>query len=185
MNIGYKILLATTFLATFGDNLIGSFYAVFVQKIGGSILDIGYSVTLYCITTGILIILVGKMSDRVNKKHITTLGFLLGAIGNFGYIFISHPYQLFMLQIVFAISTACLAAPLSALFATFIQKEKEGLQWALEGGGSKIIIGLSVLAGTFIVNYLGFTVLFLTMGALQLVATGLQMRLKLPDKILA
>ena len=178
MNKGYKILLATSLLSGFADNLIGSFYAVFVQKIGGSILDIGYSITLYSILTGVLIILIGKVSDKINPKTITVLGFIIFAVGNFGYLFISKPYQLFILQIIFALGTACLSAPLSALFARYIQKEKAGLQWALDSGGQKIIIGLSVLIGTFIVSNFGFKVLFITMGTIQLIGAFIQMKLE-------
>jgi MFS family permease len=128
--------------------------------------------------TGLLIILVGKVSDKLNKKMVTVCGFLFFAIGNFGYLAITHPYQLFILQIIFALGSACLAAPLSALFAAFIQKEKEGLQWALGSGGTKIVVGLSVLIGTLIVSNFGFKVLFILMGTIQLIAAGIQMRLK-------
>lgn len=139
----------------------------------------GYSATLYSVAVGVFIILVGRVSDRLNKKWITVFGLFLAAVGNFGYLFISHPYQLFILQIIFAVSGACLAAPFSTLFTKYIQKEKEGFQWALEGGGTRIIIGLSVLMGTFIVHYSGFSTLFILMGTLSLAAAGIQMRLKL------
>ena len=84
MKTQYKILLIVSLLSNFADNLIGSFYAVFVQNIGGTILDIGYSMTIYSILTGLLIIGIGKISDSVNKKAITVIGFLLFALGNFG-----------------------------------------------------------------------------------------------------
>ncbi|MBI3634435.1 MAG: MFS transporter [Candidatus Yonathbacteria bacterium] len=179
MRTGYKILLTTSLLVTFADSLIGPLYTVFVQKIGGSILDIGYTVTVYSILTGVLIILVGRISDKIDKKSVTVLGFLLFAIGNFGYLIITKPYHLFILQVIFAIGSACLSAPLTSLFAKFISEENAGFQWALDSGGIKIIVGLSVLAGTFIVSNFGFTVLFLTMGTLQLVSAGIQTRLKM------
>ncbi|MDQ5954831.1 MAG: hypothetical protein QG583_759 [Patescibacteria group bacterium] len=178
MNKGYKILLIASLISGFADNLVGSFYAVFVRGIGGDVLDIGYSVTLYSILTGVLIIWIGKLSDRINSAKITTLGFVLFAIGSFGYIFISAPYQLFILQVIFAIGTACLSAPLSALFAKYINKENAGLQWALDSGGQKIITGVSVFVGTFIISSFGFKILFLVMGTLQLLSALIQMTLQ-------
>ena len=178
MRTGYKILLITSLLTNFADSLIGSFYAIFVQKIGGDILYIGYTTTVYSIATGILIILIGKISDRLNKKIVTIIGFLLFAAGNYGYLIITKPYQLFILQIVFAVATACLSAPLTALFSKFIKKGDEGFQWALDSGGSKIVVGLSVFVGTFIVSNFGFKILFLIMGTLQLVSAIVQTRLK-------
>ncbi|PJE58490.1 MAG: hypothetical protein COU81_00375, partial [Candidatus Portnoybacteria bacterium CG10_big_fil_rev_8_21_14_0_10_36_7] len=82
MNNGYKALLSATLLANFGDNLIGPFYAIFVEKIGGSILDMGYSVTVFSICTGILMIIVGRVSDKINKELITIVGYALYALGS-------------------------------------------------------------------------------------------------------
>jgi len=177
MNNGYKILLSSTLLANFGDNLIGPFYAVFVQKIGGSILDMGYSITVFSICAGILMIIVGKISDKLNKELVSILGYSLYALGSILYLVISSPWQLFVLQIVFAVGTACLAAPLSALFAKYIQKGKEGLQWGLEGGGSRIVVGIAVFVGTFIVSQWGFRILFLLMFIIQITAALIQTKL--------
>jgi MFS family permease len=177
MNNAYKTLLSATLLVNFGDNLIGPFYAVFVERIGGSILDLGYSVTVFSICTGILMIIIGKLSDKLNKELITVVGYALYALGSILYLIISSPWQLFGLQIIFAFGTACLSAPLTVLFAKYIQKGKEGMQWGLEGGGSYIVVGVAVFVGTFIVNHWGFKVLFLTMFTIQVVATIIQARL--------
>lgn len=177
MNNGYKILLAATLLANFGDNLIGPFYAVFVEKIGGNILDMGYSITLFSICTGVLMIIVGKISDKINKELIAIAGYALFALGSVLYLIISSPWQLFVLQVVFAVGAACLSAPLAALFAKYIIKGKEGLQWGLEGGGSHIVVGIAVFIGTFIIHQWGFTFLFLTMFGMQIAAMIIQTKL--------
>lgn len=177
MTTKYKLLLTTSLLANFGDNLIGPFYAVFVQNIGGSILDIGYTVTVFSVATGLLIIGIGRLSDRLNRELITVLGYALYAIGSLGYLVISTTWQLFALQLVFALGAACLAAPLAALFADAIQKEHAGMQWGLEGGGSRIVVGVAVLIGTLIVHYFGFHTLFVSMFVIQLLAALLQTRL--------
>ncbi|MFC1787869.1 MFS transporter [Patescibacteria group bacterium] len=182
MNKQYKILLSASLLTSFADNLIGPFYAVFVERIGGDILDIGFTATVFSLSTGILIILIGKLSDKIKKELITTLGYLFFAIGSFGYLIISHPWQLFILQIVFALGTACLSAPLSALFAKFIQKGKEGFEWGLEGGGVYLAVGLAVFVGTLIVNYFGFKILFIAMFSIQVLATLIQTRILVTAK---
>ena len=182
MKKGYKILLSASLLANFGDNLIGPFYAVFVERIGGSILDIGYTVAVFSFASGLLIIAIGKISDILNKELITSFGYLMFALGSLGYLLITNPLQLFILQIIFALGAACLAAPLSALFARFVQKGKEGLQWGLSGGGTYIAVGLAVTIGTLIVNYFGFTVLFLTMFVIQMAAVMIQLNLYFIDK---
>lgn len=172
----YKILLVASLLVNFGDNLIGPFYAIFVQNIGGNILDIGYTMTVFGICTGILMIIIGKVSDKINKELITLVGYFSYALGGLGYLMISNPWQLFILQLVFAFGTACLSAPLTALFSKFINKGEEGFQWGLSGGGSYIMVGLAVFAGTLVVNYLGFTFLFLAMFSVQILATLVQIK---------
>src|SRR3989339_676333 len=104
MNKYYKMLLSASLLANFGDNLIGPFYAVFVEKIGGSILDMGYTVTVFSVCTGFLMIIIGRISDKLNKELITIFGYTMYALGSLLYVFISSPWQLFGLQIVFAVS---------------------------------------------------------------------------------
>jgi len=178
----YKILLTASLLVNFGDNLIGPFYAVFVEKIGGSILDIGYTTAVFTISAGILTIIIGKLSDKFNKELITIFGYLFFALGSLGYLIINNPWELFILQIVFALGTACLSAPLTALFAKFIDKKKEGLQWALNGGGSYIIVGIGVIIGTNIVNWWGFEILFFVMFIIQMIATLVQTRLYFETK---
>lgn len=170
----YKILLTAALLINFGDNLIGPFYAVFVDRIGGGILDIGYTTTVFSISAGLMMILVGRISDRLNKELVTIFGCYLYALATLGYLLVRSPWQLFLLQVVFALATACLSAPLSALFARFIQKKDEGLQWGLDNGGTMIVVGLAVFVGTFIVSTWGFTTLFITMFLIQMGGASVQ-----------
>jgi MFS family permease len=182
MNNSYKFLLAASLLANFGDNLIGPFYAVFVEKIGGSILDMGFTVAVFGICTGALIIGIGKISDKINKELMTIFGYGFYALGSLLYLIISRPWQLFALQIIFAIGTACLSAPLTALFAKYIQKGKEGAQWGLEGGGSHIAVGISSFIGTIIINQWGFKILFFIMFLIQISAAIIQTKLYFYNK---
>ena len=182
MNNAYKILLTASLLANFGDNLIGPFYAVFVEKIGGSILDMGFTVAIFGICTGVLMIIIGRLSDRLNKELVTVFGYGFHALGSWLYLIITYPWQLFILQIAFAIGTACLFGPLNALFAKYIQKEKEGEQWGLRGGGAFIAIGVASFIGTLLVNNWGFKVLFLSMFIIQIGATIVQLRLYFINK---
>ena len=124
MSKSYKLLLAASLIVNFGCNMIGPLYAVYVKKIGGSILDTGFSITILYICTGVLIIVIGKLSDRFNKELITILGYGLYALATLLYLAIRNPWQLFVLQGLFAVAGGCLSAPLTALFAKYIQKER-------------------------------------------------------------
>ena len=167
----YIYLLGASLLANFADSLFGPLYAVYVQNIGGGVLDIGNSIAIYSITTGVLIIVFGKISDFLSKELLIVLGFALGALGTLSYLIIQTPTQLYLLQIFFALSTALISAPFQAIFAQHINAEKSGLMWALQGGGSKILAGIGILIGTFITYRYGFTAMFLIVFSLQICAT--------------
>lgn len=172
----YLYLLLASLVANFADSLFGPLYAVYVQGIGGDLLDVGNTMALYSVATGILIIMVGKLSDRWSKASITTIGFGLSALGTLGYLVIQTPLHLYLLQLIFAVSTALLSAPLSALFAEHINKQKAGLLWALEGGGGKILFGIGMLIGTSLTYHFGFTAVFIIIFLFQVCATLLQLR---------
>ena len=170
MSTAYKLLLFSSLIATFADSLFGPLYAIYVEGIGGDLLDVGNTIALYSVATGILIIVAGKVSDRIPKALLTTSGFALAAFGTLAYLVIQTPVQLYALQIVFAVSTAFLSAPFSVLLAKHINKGEEGFMWALEGGGGKILFGVGVSIGTFITHAFGFVAVFLIIFCLQVCA---------------
>ncbi len=174
MNKNYKYLLIAGMLCNLGDNLIGPFYSIYIRDLGIKLTDIGYSSVIFNFALAFLMFYIGKKSDKLNKKTITVLGYSIFALGSLMYLVISQPWHLYILQIFFALATACTAAPLSALYAEYIQKNKSGEQWGILSGSGRVAVGLAVLLGTFIVNYLGFKILFLTMFTIQICVVFIQ-----------
>lgn len=168
----YKMLMSMTLLVNIGCNLIGPFYAIYIQKVGISLADMGFASAVFNVTIGLLIIAIGKLSDKLNKEIVTVVGYYLYAFGTLGYMLISRSWHLYLLQVVFAFAAACLAAPLTALFSRYIEKKEEGMQWGLNDGVSRIGVALAVVAGTLIVTRLGFTTLFIIMFGIQMAAAA-------------
>lgn len=170
-----KILLYASNLWYFSDGLIGPLFAVFAQKIGGDILDISWAWAVYLIVSGLAIIIVGKISDKISKEAIMVLGYALNAFLTFAYIFISTPYQLFALQAAFGISVALATPTWDALYDKYSGKgNRDGFVWGIADGTPNIVLGLAAIAGGFIVARYSFTVLFLVMGVVQVFATIIQ-----------
>ena len=178
----YLYLLSSSLIANFADSLFGPLYAVYVAEIGGSLLDVGNSMALYSIVTGVLIIFFGKLSDHYSKEFFATVGLLLSALGNLGYLFVTTPLHLYILQVLFAISTALLTAPFTALMAEHISKKQAGLMWALEGGGSRILFGIGLMFGTYLTYQFGFSTVFVLMFSLQIISTIILGRMYLLSK---
>lgn len=161
----------------FADGLLGPLFAVFAQKVGGSVLDIGWAWGIYLVVSGICIIGVGYVSDRLPKLPILFTGYLLVAALTFCYLLVSTPLQLFVLQAAMGFALALTNPTFYALYATYVRDDKGGAAWGLADGRDKIATGLAVFAGGMIVSTYGFQTLFVVMGLLQLVSTAYIARL--------
>ena len=158
--------------------MFGPLFAVFAEKIGGDILDISWAWATYLIVTGILVIFIGKLSDKqISKEKFMIWGYALNALFTFGYLLVSSPLHLFFIQIGLGIAAALSMPTWEALYSKYEDKKHEGYEWGLAGGEAQIIMGIAMVVGGLIVNYLSFKVLFITMGVVQLVATIYQARI--------
>src|SRR3989344_4152544 len=166
-----KILLYSNNLWVFGEGMLGPLFAVFAQRLGGSVLDISWAWSIYLVVTGILVILIGKVSDvKISKEKLMIAGSFLNALFTFGYIFVSTPTQLFLVEAELGVAAALSSATWSALYAEHGDIGRSGYIWGLANGQSQLTMGIAIIVGGFIVNHFSFTVLFITMGIIQLVA---------------
>jgi MFS family permease len=162
----------------FVSGMLGPLFAVFTEKIGGDVLDISWVWATYMIITGIIIVAIGKISDKsISKEKLVVVGFLLSSIFTFGYLLVSKPLHLFIVQIGLAIATALSSPTWDALYARYEDKKHDGYTWGLVDGGEQIVPGVAILIGGFIVVYLGFKTLFITMALAQLIGAILQARI--------
>ncbi len=167
-----KILLNSTYLWYFGAGMLGPLFAVFTQKIGGDILEISWAWATYLIISGILIIIMGKISDNfASKEKLMVAGYALNTIFTFGYLFVSTPIHLFIVEAGLGIATAIAWPTWDALYAKYEDKKHDGYTWGLAAGGEFLMNGLALVAGGFIVEIFSFTALFIIMGFIELIAT--------------
>ena len=159
-----KILISASLFYNFAGGLFGPIYAIFVEKIGGDILTASSAIALYNIIIGILILTFSRIEDRINKRNVVVLGYFLSAIGVTGYLFVSQPWHLFVVQTI--LSFGAITNPAwDALFAASTDKRKESEEWGLWEGSIKINAGIAALIGGFIASFLGFRTLFVLMSA--------------------
>ncbi len=172
LNRHIKLLLYGGNIWYFGEGMLGPLFAVFTEKIGGDILDITWAWATYLIIAGLLYIVVGKITDIYdNAEKIMVLGYALNALFTFGYLFISTPWHLFIIQAGLGIASAMATPTWNALYAKHEDRKNDGFQWGLAGGEAQIITGIALIVGGYIVSYFSFSGLFITMGIIQTVAT--------------
>lgn len=112
--------------------------------------------------------------NRNNKEKMMVLGYFLNAFFTFGYLFVSSPWHLFVVQAGLGVAEALATPTWNALYAKHENKKQDGLQWGLAGGQGQIITGIALVIGGLIVNYFSFTTLFLTMGIVSMLAAFYQ-----------
>ncbi len=177
MNPQIKILLYGSNLWYFGEGMLGPLFAVFAQRIGGNILQLTTAWAIYLIVMGVMIIIFGKMSDRRDAAKLMVAGYALNAIFTFGYLFVTSPYQLFIVQAGLGAAYALAVPTWLTLYGKFEDPGREGSEWGLVTGEGRIVTGIAIIIGGLIVTYASFTALFVVMGCLQVVAALYQARI--------
>lgn len=172
LNRHIKILLYGGNIWYFGEGMFGPLFAVFTERVGGDILDISWAWATYLILAGVLYIVVGKITDKYdNTEKIMVLGYALNALFTFGYLFVSTPWHLIIVQAGLGIAAAMATPTWDALYSRHEDRKHGGFQWGLAGGEAQIITGVAIVIGGYIVSLVSFSTLFLTMGIIQVMAT--------------
>src|SRR3989344_892707 len=171
LNFRMKTLLYGANVWYFGEGMLGPLFAVFTERVGGDVLDIAWAWATYLIVTGVLYIVVGKITDQKhNKEKIMVLGYALNALFTFGFLLVSAPWHLFVVQAGLGVAAALATPTWNALYARHEDSRHDGLQWGLAGGEAQIITGIAMLIGGIIVSRVSFSILFVVMGTIQVLA---------------
>ena len=167
-----RILLIADNLWYFGEGMLGPLFAIFAQKIGGDILDVSWAWAIYLIVTGILIMTFGKLSDKIlDKEKLVIAGYALNTLCTFGYLFVSKPWHLFILQVGLGIAVAMATPTWDALYSKYEKPKNAGYAWGLSDGQAQLVSGLAIIIGGLVINYFSFNALFIIMGIIQIIAT--------------
>ena len=174
-----KLFLAMETFFVLALGMFGPIYAIFVQKIGGGILDVGTAWSIYMIVSGVGIYLMGKLHDiHQRDKLFIILGYSLVSIGYIGYYFVSNVAQLFFIQVIIGLSSVISVPAMYSFYSKYVDKRKFASEWAAWDSLYRILQGAMALVGAFLAKLYGFKALFLTMFLLSLIGLCFATRLK-------
>lgn len=161
--------------------LLGPIYALYVQKIGGDLLDASSSFAFFMLTAGVVVYLLSLWEDKFkHRKKFVIAGYGIGVIGYLGYLFVNSPTALFIVQIILGFSAALKDPAYDALFSDSGKKHLI-LAWGEWEAMDYIVWGVGALMGGFIAKYFGFQILLyimFLMSILSFVISMLIMRLR-------
>ena len=162
-----KILLATNGLYYLSGSMLGPIYALFVEDVGGSLLDASYAFAVFAIAAGITAFISGKYTDKVKDPElIIVAGYLAVALGYFSYMLVGSIWHLFGAQILIGLGGALYSPAFDALYSEKTEKGKTGREWGAWEVMYYAVTAAGALIGGFVATYFGFDVLFAIMGTL-------------------
>ncbi|MBI4098464.1 MAG: MFS transporter [Candidatus Magasanikbacteria bacterium] len=172
LNPKLKILLWGSNVWSLGEGMLGPLFAVFAGRVGGNLLEMSWAWATYLMVTGVFTIIVGKVADKkIKKTRLLIFGNALNALFTFGYLLVDGPLQLFAIQVGLGLASALVIPAWDALYSEFEDKKHDEFEWGLASGEAEILAGVAIIIGGLIVNYFSFSLLFITMGTLKVLAT--------------
>ena len=169
MKRGIKILLLADGFATLALGMIGPIYALFVEQIGGDILDAGWAFFAFMITSGIVMLLISRWEDRFkHKSKLVVAGYGLTALGCLSYIFVYNQLTLIITQVILGLSVAVLNPSFDSLYSHFIDHKKETSEWGAWEAMGYIVTAIAAVAGGYLAYLFGFRALFIIMFIISL-----------------
>lgn len=164
-----KILLTTNALILFAAAMIGPIYALFVQEIGGDLLDASLAGGVFALAAGLTTLISGRFSDKMKENELVmVLGYLIIGIGFFLYLFVNSMWFLLVIQILIGFGEAIYSPAFDALYSKHLNKEKSGFQWGAWESINYFTMAISAILGGYLVTEFGFKILFIIMSFLCL-----------------
>lgn len=158
-------ILSDLFL-NFGFGLSGPVFAIFiVQNIkGGDAWIAGLSAGIYWVTKALFQIPISLWLDKKKGEKddywFLVFGTFLAGFVPLGYIFISQPWQLYLLQGFLALTMAMAIPSWAAIFSRHLNHGREAFSWGLESSSLSFGAGIAGMIGGVVAKTLGFPILF-------------------------
>ena len=167
LNHALRVLLTTNGLVLLAPVMLGPIYAIYVERIGGDLLDAGFTAAIFSLSAGLTCLASGYLSDEYkNPRLIVILGSLIMSLGFLGYLWVDSIWQLFLVQAIVGLGEAIYYPPYDALYSSHLNGFKKATGWAAWESMSYFITAFGAFIGALIVNRFGFDLLFILMSIL-------------------
>lgn len=165
-----KVLITSSIFYNFTAGMLGPIYAIFAREIGGDIFVASSSIAIYSAVVGTLIFIFGRFEDRLDKRKVFLIGRTVNVVGIAGYLFVSSPADLFIVQAILGIAIAMMNPTFSAMYSRGLRKKHEAFEWSVWEGSINFSIAAAAIVGGFVAATYGFKALFMTMAATALIS---------------
>ena len=166
-NKALRVLLFTNALVLVAGAMLGPIYALFVEKIGGSLLDASITGGIFALAAAITTFAAGKYADKTkHDERIVAFGYLVMGIGFFLYMFVNSIWFLFAVQVLIGFAEAIYSPAFDLLYTKHVSKTKMGAEWGTWEALNYLSLAVGAVIGGLVVTTLGFNAIFIIMGIL-------------------
>ena len=166
-NKALRILLWTNALILMAGAMFGPIYAIFVEKIGGDLMDASIAWSIFAISAGITTFISGHFSDKMKQSELLVVaGYFIMGIGFLGYLFVNSVIALFVVEAVVGVGEAIFSPAFDSIYSKHLDGHRSGKQWGAWESMYYFVMTIGAIAGGYIVNNFGFNALFSIMAML-------------------
>lgn len=158
-----RTLLLSEGLYLFAGGLLGPIWAIYVENIGGDLLEASLAFGTFMLTAALVTHILGKIEDSNRyKAKFVVFGYLMGALGFTGYLFVDSPLSLLGVQAILGMTVAVKDPAYDGLYSKFAKRHLT-LAWGEWEAMDYLTSGISAIVGGLIVTFFGFKSLIFVM----------------------
>jgi MFS family permease len=167
LNKPLRILLFTNGLILVAGAMFIPLSAIFVEEVGGSILDAGFAGGVYALAAGITVLVAGKYSDRTKDNElIVAAGYVVMGIGFMSFLLVNNVWSLLLVQAIIGFGEAIYSPPFDAIYSKHLDNNHAGTQWGAWESMNYFTTTAGAVIGGAVVTFFGFKALFVAMAIL-------------------
>jgi MFS family permease len=165
------LLISLGLLFTFAVEMIAPIYAIFVKNVGENMLSVGIAYAIYGIVFSTLQPFMGRLADKCGRIKFSIIANLINSIGLFGYIFVTHIYRVYLLQILLGIGSSIASPSQQAMMADITSKKKRGEEFGYIYMAMGYSSALAAVFAGVIADFISFQMVFLIGAIIALLST--------------
>ncbi|HLC75598.1 MAG TPA: MFS transporter [Candidatus Peribacterales bacterium] len=184
MHRNIRLLLGSSIFIHMGLNILAPVYAIYVQRIGGQLIDASFSIGFYALLRGILYFVFAKFNDKhLPHRPILFSGYMMYTVAYLAYIIIDAPIWLFVIQGWLALADTILNPSWSTVIATSLQTGQERATYAKFYGYRSMFEALGAFLGGIAIVSIGFSWTFAIMALFATCSAFLALSIRTGDSL--
>lgn len=163
-NKALRLMLVNNGIILFVAGLLTPLYAIYVEEIGGKLIDASIAASVLPFAAAITVAISGYVADKTDEDvMIMVVGCIFITLGFFLYLFTHSMTLVIINQALIGIGEAIYAPAFDSVYSMHLNKKKAGRQWGAWEAMRYITLSASALVGGFVVVRFGFRTLFFVM----------------------